>query len=232
MLSNATTFRRTAAGLALIAAPLLFLIGDIVSPAWSDDNAEYFAEVAESPSAQSATGVVYTIGMALMVAGAIGIVNCIRGRGVTLANIALPLAVLGLGVFPVLTGTAIVDAFATEAITSADYVALIEAGEDSVGFIVILAIALLGSLLSLLLLAIAVGRSGLAPWWVAGLLIIATALLIASGGSQALAIGTSALQLVGFGYLGVRLLGMSDTEWVNPPHDWREDTTPAPAHGG
>ena len=46
MLSSASGFRRTGAGLALIIAPLLFLVADVLSPAWSDDSAEYFAEVA------------------------------------------------------------------------------------------------------------------------------------------------------------------------------------------
>jgi hypothetical protein len=53
MLSNPAKARRTAAGLALIAAPLLFLVADVISPAWSDDTAEYVREVAESPDAQA-----------------------------------------------------------------------------------------------------------------------------------------------------------------------------------
>lgn len=207
--------------MALIAAPLLFLLGDILSPAWSDDTAEYAREVAESTSAQSVSGVLYTIGMPLMLVGVIGVASCIRGRGVTLANIALVLAVIGLGTFPALAVISVIDTVAIEAVGEEGLASLIDAGEDSVGFIVVLALALVGSLLSLILIAITVGRSGLAPWWVAGALIVAAALLIAGGSSQALAIASSALLLAGFGYVGVRILRLSDALWERPPEDWR-----------
>lgn len=227
MLSSASGFRRMGAALALVAAPLLFIAADVISPAWSDDTAEFIAEVAESPSAQSASGVLFTLGMAVMVAGAIGIAHVIRGRGVVLANIGLALAILGLGVFPAITFTGVIDSFAVDTLAAGDYEALMDAGEESVGFIVILAIALLGGIISLLLLAIAAGRSGLVPWWVAAVLVLAVLSLIAGGDSQGLALASDALQLVGFGYIASRLFSMSDEEWERPPHHWG-----GPAPGG
>lgn len=221
LLSNASTFRRTGAGLALILAPLMLLLGDILSPAWSDDTAEYARQVAESTSAQSLSGVLYTIAMPLMLAGAIGLASCIRGRGVTLANIALVLAVLGLGTFPALTATSIVDVAAINAVGEEGLASLIDAGEDSAAFLVVLLFALVGSLLSLLLIGIAVWRSGLAPWWVGVALIVTAVLLIAGGSSQVLAIVASALSVIGFGYLGVRILRLPDATWERPPDDWR-----------
>lgn len=221
LLSTASTFRRIGVGLALILAPLMFLLGDILSPAWSDDTAEYAGEVAENTAAQGLSGVLYTIGMPLMLAGAIGIANCIRGRGVTLANIAVVLAVLGLGTFPALTITSIIDVVAIDALGEAGLVALIDGGEDSAAFLVVLLFALVGSLLSLILIGIAVWRSGLAPWWIGVVLIISALLLIAGGSSQVMAIVASALSLVGFGYLGVRILRLSDATWERPPDDWR-----------
>jgi hypothetical protein len=225
LLSNANTFRRVGVGLALIAAPLLFLLGDIISPAWSDETTEYVDEVAASTSAQSISGVLYTIGMPLMLAGAIGVASCIRGRGVTLANIAVALAVLGLGTFPALTVTSIIDTVAIDAIGAEGLASLIDAGEDSAAFIVVLLFALIGSVLSLILIGIAVGRSGLAPWWVAGALIVSALLLIAGGSSQVLAIAASALTLAGFGFLGIRILRLPDAVWDRPPGDWRSATT-------
>lgn len=220
MLSNASTFRRIGVGFALIAAPLMLLVGDLISPAWSDETADYVADVAANTSAQSASGVIYTLGFALMVVGAIGVANCIRGRGVTLANIAVALAVVGLGMFPALTVTSIIDTVAIDSVGQEGLVALIDASEDSTAFVVLLVLILVPSLISLLLLGIAVGRSGLAPWWVAGALILATPLLIA-GSSQALAVAASALQLIGFGYLGIRIIGLPNERWERPPLDWR-----------
>lgn len=220
MLSNASAFRRIGVGVALIAAPLLFLAGDLISPAWSDETAEYVADIAESPSAQNASGLLYTLGFALIVVGVIGVAHCIRGRGVTLANISVALAVIGLGMFPALSASAIIDVVAIGAVGEEGLVALIDASEDSKTFIVLLLAILVPSLIALLLIGIAVGRSGLAPWWVTVVLILA-ALLLVAGSSQVLAVAASALQLVGFGFLGFRILGLSDETWERPPLDWR-----------
>lgn len=220
MLTNPAKARRTAAGLALIVAPLLFLIADVISPAWSDDTAEYVRQVAESPDAQGWSGVLYVIGFSLIVPGVIGIVHLIRGRGVTLAHIAGALAVLGLGAFPALAATSIVDAVAVESIGQGDYVAVIDGLEDSTPAIVLLIVTLIPALLSLLLIAAAVWRSGLAPWPVA-VVLIASALLLIVGNSQTLNIVSDALMLLALGFIGVRLLQMADGDWERPPLDWR-----------
>lgn len=220
MLSNPAKVRRTAAGLALIAAPLLFLVADIISPAWDDDTAEYVREVAESPDAQAWSGLLYVIGFALIVPAVIGIVHLIRGRGVTLAHIGGGLAILGLGAFPALAVTSILDAVAVEAISQSDYVAVIDGFEDETAAIVLLVLILIPALLSLLLIAAAVWRSGLAPWPIAVVLIL-SALLLAAGTDRSIAIVSDVLLLAGFGFLGMRMLQMADGEWENPPPHWR-----------
>jgi hypothetical protein len=202
-----------------MAAPLLFLIADLISPAWDDDTAAYVREVAENPGAQAWSGLLYVIGFALIVPAVIGIVHLIKGRGVTLAHIGGGLAILGLGAFPALAATSIVDAVAVETINQADYVALIDGFEDEAAAIVLLVIVLIPALLSLLLIAAAVWRSGLAPWWVAAALIV-SAVLLAAGSSQVLNIVSDVLLLGAFGFLGLRMLRMADSEWEHPPERW------------
>jgi hypothetical protein len=226
MLSNPAKARRTAAGLALIAAPLLFLVADVISPAWSDDTAEYVREVAESPDAQAWSGLLYVIGFALIVPAVIGIVHLIRGRGVALAHIGGALAILGLGMFPALAVTSILDAVAVESISQGDYVAVIDGFEDEAAAIVLLILTLVPALLSLLLIAAAVWRSGLAPWPVAAVLVL-SALLLVVATSQALNVASDALLLIGFGFLGVRLLQMADSDWEHPPLQWGRSLPPA-----
>src|SRR5680860_842487 len=178
MLSNPAKARRTAAGLALIAAPLLFLVADVISPAWSDDTAAYVREVADSPDAQAWSGLLYVIGFALIVPAVIGIVHLIRGRGVALAHIGGALAVLGLGMFPALAVTSILDAVAVESIAQGEYVAIIDGFEDNAAAIVMLLLTLVPALLSLILIAAALWRSGLAPWPVAVALMLSALLLV------------------------------------------------------
>lgn len=219
MLGNASRVRRTAAAFALIAAPLLFLVADILSPAWDDDTAEYVREVAENPDAQAWSGLLYVIGFTLIVPAVIGIVHLIRGRGVTLAHIGGALAVLGLGAFPALAVTSVLDAVAVEAISQGDYVAVIDGFEDEAAAIALLLITLVPALISLLVIAAAVWRSSLAPWWVAVLLIV-SALLLAIATTQVVNVISSALLLIAFGFIGLRLLRMSDSDWANPPERW------------
>jgi hypothetical protein len=226
MLSNPSQFRRTAAGVALIVAPLLFLIADIISPAWSDDTAEYVREVADNTGAQNVSSLLYVIGFTLFVPGVIGIMHLIRGRGVTLAHIATALAVIGLGAFPALGALGIVDALAVETLNEADHVALVESAEDEWAPIALLIIILIPALLSLILIAAALWRSGLTPVWVA-IVVIASALLLVVGNSQALSVAADALMLVGFGFVGLRLLKMGNDVWDRPPHDWRESAPAA-----
>lgn len=216
---NTTTVRRTAAALALIAAPLLFLVADIVSPAWSDDTAAYVREVAESPGAHAWSGFLYVVGFALIVPAVLGVVHLIRGRGVTLAHIAGGLAILGLGAFPALAATSIVDAVAVETINQADYVTMLDGFEDEPAAIALLVIVLVPALLSLILIAAAIWRSGLAPWWVAVTLIVSALLLIA-GSSQVVNVISDVLMLGAFGFLAARVFGMADSEWDNPPDRW------------
>jgi Domain of unknown function (DUF4386) len=226
MLANPAAFRRTAAGLALIVAPVLFIIADAISPAWSDDTAEYLAEVADASGAYGVHGLLYVIAFTLMVPGVIGIVHLIRRRGVTLAHLGGALAVLGLGAFPALAATSIVDAIAVDAIARADHVALIDAFEDEAVAIVLLLVVLIPALLSLILIGAALWRSGLAPAWVGVLLIVAA--LLTPVGAQISTLVADALLLAGLGFVGVRMLRMDDDVWEHPPGDWRA-VPPPPA---
>lgn len=230
MLSNPSKVRRTATGLALIAAPLLFLLADVISPAWNDDTAAYVSEVAESPGAQAWSGLLYVIGFALIVPAVIGIAHLVKGRGVTLAHIGAGLAVLGLGAFPALAVTSIFDAVAVETIAQADYVTLIDGLEDEAAAIALLLVVLIPALLSLLFIAAALWRSGLAPWWIAVVLIV-SAVLLAAGSSQVLNIVSDVLLLGAFGFIAVRILQMTDAEWDRPPEHWGE-AVPSRGAGG
>ncbi|HWT24684.1 MAG TPA: hypothetical protein VN213_14360, partial [Solirubrobacteraceae bacterium] len=162
MPGNPSTVRRVAAGLALIIAPTLFLLADIISPAWSDDTAQHVQQVDENPGRQGVYGLLSVLGFTLLVPGIIGIVHLIRGPGMTLAHIGGGLAVIGFGAGPALAGSGVTDAVAVDTIGPEAYTVLLEGLQENAAWILLVLLIAIPSLLSVILMAMAVWRSGFA----------------------------------------------------------------------
>ena len=90
---------------------------------------------------------------------------------------------------------------------------------------------LLGIVLGLILLAIALWRSGLVPKWAAALILVGGVLAFAGGQNQATNIIDSALLLIAFVMFGRAVLSMSDEEW-DAPRESREAPPAVPAAAG
>ncbi|MGI8633317.1 MAG: hypothetical protein ACR2NA_12350 [Solirubrobacterales bacterium] len=229
-LTNPTAFRRVGCALALIVANVLGVLAVLVtySDIDSDDTKAYFADVAAHPDAHAISGLMSIVAFPLLLVGVLGIVHLIRGRGVTLAHIGGVLAIVGLGAFPLLAGTEIIDSIGVQAIGQEQMLKLSEDGLEESGYaIAVLLITLVPALLGALLIGIAVLRSRLAAAW-AGIAIIAGTLLLATPGGWVFIIG-NVLHLIGFSAVAVRMLQMSDSEWEHPPLDWRGEAETAPA---
>jgi hypothetical protein len=214
-LSDARNFRRTAAGLSLILGPILLLVNSLITTLGGDDQAEYVAEVATRRGAEEASGVLGILGFALLIPGIIGALNLLRRRAVVLGHLGGTLAVLGLACFPALISSSFFDVAATApgADTQA-YVDISERLDDRAGAIIIVAIALVGTLLGFILLAVAFIRARTVPLF-APILIIVGVLVVgpASGDSRLLSVIGSLLLLGGFGGIALSLLRQSDEEW-------------------
>lgn len=220
MLKSPATFRRTAAGLALIVSSVGFVVAALLTAGAADETAAYLEDVAESPGAFAASGLIEVVSFPLLLVGVLAIVHLIRGRGVTLAHLGGVLAVVGLGAFPALAVTQVVDSIAVEAISQGEYATLIDQGfEDSAAAIVLLIVILVPGLVGALLIGAALLRSGLAPWWAGAAIIVGTVLLVPGGG--ALFVAGNVLHLIGFATAGIVMLRMSDADWERPPLDWR-----------
>ena len=90
-LSDSRNFARTLAGLGLILAPLAFLVATLVSPAWEEETGEYLNELAGNEGAHVASGLLFLLGALLFVAGMLGLIRLLRGRGVTLGQVGAAL---------------------------------------------------------------------------------------------------------------------------------------------
>lgn len=225
-LSDARNFRRTAAALALIAGPALLLVSSLLTTYGSDDTAQYVAEVAGRRGEEEASAVLAIFGFALLIPGVIGALNLLRGRGVVLGHLGGALAVLGLAFFCALLASSFYDVAGTApgADTQA-HIDTVERLDDRAGPIIVVAIALLGTLIGFILLGAAFIRAKTAAVWVGPLLIVGVIVVGPFGGeSRALSIAGNMLLLWGFGTIGLQLLQQSDDEWSRQ----RSDPPPAP----
>jgi hypothetical protein len=230
-LSDARNFRRTAAGLALIIGPALLLANSLITTVGGDDTAEYVAEVATRRGAEEASAVLGILGFALVIPGVIGALNLLRGRGVVLGHLGGSLAVLGLACFCALLASSFYDVAATAAGADTQaYVDISDRLDDRAGPIIIVAIALLGTLLGFLLLGAAFIRARTVPLFAPILIIVGVIVVGPLGGegdSRLLGVIGNLLLLGGWGTVALFLLRQPDEEWERPGLT----TSPtAPAH--
>jgi hypothetical protein len=217
-LSDPRNFRRTAAGLALIIGPLLLLGNSAITTLGGGGNtAEYVAKVADNRSAEEVSAVLGILGFAILIPGIVGALNLLRGRGVVLGHIGGTLTMIGLACFCALFASSFYDVAATaDGANTAAYVDISERLEDQAGPIVIVAFALLGTGIGIILLGAAFLRARTVPVWVGPALIVGMLLVFFSEDSRAIQVLSGVFLLAGFGAVGLQLLRQSDEEWDRP----------------
>jgi hypothetical protein len=232
-LSDARNFGRTLTGLTLIVGPLLYLVGQIVSPDVDDDNkVKELANVAAHKGSYLTGSLLFFVGALVTIGSMIGVIHLFRSRRVSLGQVAATLVLLG--------NTAIVGfyAFSTveyemvnqSGLNRVEMAKLLDKADGSSSGTPFFILFLVGIVLGLLLLAFAIWRRRVAPIWVP-LAIVLTAVVGFVGNSKGLGVVSFALLLVGFGGLALAVLRMSDEEW-DAPRDAAPParaTTPAPA---
>lgn len=232
-LSDARNFRRTAAGICLILGPVLLLINSAITTVGGEDTAEYLGLVAERRGTEELSAVLGILGFALLIPGIVGALNLLRGRGVVLGHIGGSVAVVGLACFCALLSTSFIDVAATGpgADTEA-YVEIVDNIDEQAGAIVIVATALLGTLVGFVLLGAAFIRARTAPVWVGILIIVGVIVVGPLGGesdSRVLSVIGNALLLAAYGTVGLILLRQSDEDWDRPALGRAAAESPAPA---
>ena len=93
-------------------------------------------------------------------------------------------------------------------------IALAERVYGSVGFGIFLLMFLFGLLLGLIVLAIGLWRAGIVPHWLAGCIAMASVLDFVASTSAVAVVIAWILLLVGLGWVGLKVLGMSDADWA------------------
>jgi hypothetical protein len=213
----ARRLRRYTCGAALILFPALLVVEAPVDPATGGTGEVMYRAGTEHAGALTASAVLLLVSGILMAPAAAAVLRQARDRGSALANIGAVLAVLGgFGH----AGIAIVYLFALGLAggNRGEMVAYFDRVNDlpALAFIAFPLILCFG--LGVAVLAWATWRSGLIGWWGPA---VATAVVLAH---LALPFDNAAIELVGlgalavvFGWLGVRVLRMTDTEWESTP---------------
>lgn len=212
-INDANNFRRTAAGLCLIAGPLVAWIGGLV-PQWeeSETTAAYLQTLAESPGRAQVSALLLYFGFLLTAVGIFGMIHLLRRRALVLGHVGAVLAVWGWVTLPGLLVTDFYDMSLAEYSNRQDAIAISERAGSYVGG-AILGIPVVLGLLGLVLLGIALWQAKLAPAWVPVLLLANVVQnFVAPPGTVSWAIGMLPF-LVALGYVGLKILGMSDEQW-------------------
>lgn len=204
---------RKLAGVGLIAGPVLFVIANIVSPAWGDDTAEYLDEVAGSETAHVLSALVFMIGGLLLIAGLIGVIRLMRGRGSALGQIAAAMMIVGAVTATSFYPISVIEAEAVDgAYDRGQMVGLLEQAEESAAALPVFVPFLVGIVLGSILLAVALWRTRVVPIWAPIALVVSTVVGFFSQ-SQLVGVASFVLLAAGLGAVGLKILSLSDADW-------------------
>ena len=213
-INNASSFRRSIAGLCLILGPVLIGVGGQVQPGPDVEGPLYLDAVAASPGMAEMSVLLNYLGFLVFAVGVIGAIHIVRGKGVVLAHIGGLLAVAGLISLTALSVTSLYDIAIAQNAPREIGVPIYNAPESYTTAIVLLALALFGTAIGLVILSAALWRAGFMPVWLWPLVLVAFVLIFAEPVGFQISSLIASLLLIGvFGFAGVKLIRMSDREW-------------------
>lgn len=213
-LSDSRRFSRTLAAIGLVLGPLLFLVDTLIDPAWADDDAAYLAEVAGNKSRYVIAELASTFGALIFIPGMIGVMRLMRRRRVTLGQLAAGIVTVGL------IGLTASFAFSVFDLAMADFedreaMADLHAElQDSDAYKAYwLTFFSAGTVLGLILLALALLRARIVPVWSPTLLVVASALWQVAGGVRLLNALSLLMLAAALAPLATRMWSLSDEDW-------------------
>src|SRR5688500_20298837 len=95
-LSDSHHFRKTIAGMCMIGAPLLLLVGMVVHPERKSDVGDQLAVVAGNMDAWFAAHLIVAVALVLAVPAVLGLMHMLREREVAFGHVGGGLAMVGL----------------------------------------------------------------------------------------------------------------------------------------
>ena len=226
-LSDPRSFRRQVAGAAMIVAPLVFVIAEMLHAKLQTEAAKQLIAVADNTGRWYAAHVLILISLALTVPAFFGLVHLLgRGRA-AFGHLGLVVFVPGVVALAAIVGMELVLWQMAQPNANRDeMVALAERVNESAGTAVVFLVALFFPL-AWLLVGIGLYLARTVPRWAAVLIALAQPIGFVSelaGGPKALAVSAQIAFAVGLIPVGIQVLRQSDGEWEPDPL-----SVPAPA---
>ncbi len=224
-LSDERNFVRSLAGLSLIVAPLLLLLGNAIDPGASDKAAERLTQIANNEARYVAAGYLLLAGAWMFVPGLIGLWRLFAGQRVSLGQVGTGLTLIGVVTTIAFFGFGVYEYEAAQpGVDRAQMARLADNVEEPAAVAIpLLIVFLVGMVLGSLIVAWSLWRRRVVPAWSPAAIVVGSLLNFVAD-SAVLSATAFAFLLVGFGRVGLRLLSMSDEEWdrlgrVSAPRD-------------
>jgi hypothetical protein len=220
-LSDPRGFRKTVAGVCMIASPALVVVSQIIHPREFSDEAKWLAEISSNTGRQYWAHLLGLLALALAIPAILGAMHMLKARRPAFGHVGAGLALFGVVSLAAVVGTEFVvwQAAKAPATDTAAMTSLIGRIIDSPGMILLYLLALAFPI-GVLVLGIGLYLARAAAAWEAALVAIPFAVGIVSEiayGPRIIPIVTSILFLIGLGSIGRRVLMESDEEWEHTP---------------
>ena len=221
-LSDSHHFRKTVAGVCMIGAPLLLVIGMIVHPESKSDVADQLAVVSSNMDAWYAAHLIIAVSLVLFVPAVLGLMHMLREREVAYGHLGGGLALVGLlataGIVA-MEGFVGWQAGAASGSDAAAMTALFERVTETTGIVIPFFVMSYAFTVGMLFLAAGLYRAHAVQSWTAAMLGIGSIVLgvgFAMTDDVVSIIGAAVLR-VGFVQVGRMVLAESDEDWEHTP---------------
>jgi hypothetical protein len=213
---DTSNFRRTLAGICLIIQPLLNLISVAISPQQSTDTSEQLAMIGAHPTRFLISSLLDLLWLLLLIPAVLGLLHLLRSGSALLGHIGCAFVLVGAVGAAAYRGVNLGQLQVVESGLNQGQL-LTAFGQASLGSVVVMLISALGFIVGYALLAVGLWRTRAAPRGASALivafLVVDIGGLAAAGGNKGVLLVAHTLLLVGLGWIGVRILAMSNAQW-------------------
>ncbi len=216
MLASSTRFNRQIAGAAMIAAPTVIVVAEILHPRFETDAAKQLEAVAADTGRWYAAHALVLVALMLLLPAFAGLAHILEATRPTLSHLSLMAFVPGLVVLAALAGMELVLwQMAQPVADRAEMIALAERLDESAGIAPLFVLVLLFPAAWLLVgTGLYLARS--VPRWTAVLIALSQPVGFVgelSGGPKWLAVAAQIAFAIGLVPIGIRVLRQSDEAW-------------------
>ena len=213
-------FRKTVAGICMIGAPALFLLGSVISPSLDSDEGTLLANASAHADRWLISGLLVFAGFVLLIVALLGFMHMLRERGVAFGHLGGGLAIVGC-LAGVATGALdlVIWQMGAAGADQGQMASLLERVTGTAGSAIPLLLLGFCTTLGFLVLCWGLFSERMAPAWETGTLAVGAVMFAVASlaYSAPLFIVASAFTLVGLGAIGRTVLTESVEDWEHAP---------------